>query len=244
VTTSRKEDEAMSESTLDIALTDASLIAQTERHAALVNLNEAAEVVDDSVRAQEIMVKGRLLALYLKEAKAPFEEARLAGKASVVAGRRLGRMLSELSNQRRWTGQRFEKSDRGQVLEELGISKRSATDIVRLSHLDDADFQRYIQLLDRVPSVNGALIVCGMGRSKGPRTDNYRVRRRRAAGVKQPPNPSLDEAYSLIVRALGHLDGKRRGRSPRQTTAIGLAIDHLYDAEDALRPHLGNYTSP
>lgn len=233
----------------DLVPFDHGLPDGSDRQRALAELNRAAETTDDLSEARQIMMQGRAIADLLSRARAPFEEARLAGKASTVAARRLGRMIGELPGDPRYVngnkGPR--KSERREVVEDLGLSYSStARDLVRLSRIADPDFQRYIQGADKIPSVNGAIRACN------PEPRHFRrehrdqwtaASRRRRVGVKTPINPSLDEAYSLIVNALGHLSTKAptlQGGN-KKLRAIADATEHLYAAEDILKPYRGGY---
>jgi hypothetical protein len=80
----------------------------------------------------------------------------------------------------------------------------------------------------------------------GGTPEDWRSKRRRRANVRTPANPSLDEGYSLLVRALGHFSGViaelgAPGMSGSKRRAISLAIDHCYAAEDLLKPLRGGY---
>lgn len=221
------------------------LVVENDRKRALAELNAAAEQVATPQEAREIMVKSKAIRDVLEQVKAPWEQSWLAGKASVVSSRRLARMLSDLSSTAPSTGNGAVKSERWVVGEELGISPSLMAALMRLSRVEDAEFQRYIQSKDKIPSLYGALRACAPGfRLSGSRS---RSRSRRVrVGVKSPANPSLDEAYSLIVRSLGHLselsdvhNGPKGG--PKMLRAVGIAIDHLYAAEDLLKPYRAGY---
>lgn len=214
------------------------------RERALAELNAAAEIASTPHEAREIMVKGRTLSEFLKQAKAPLEQARLAGRASVVAARRLGVLLSDLSPKiHKLPGRRagFSPSERGLVLRDLGLTVSMARDYLRLATVNDPDFQRYIQQPGIVPSVNGALTACGTRprHTSGRCQATWRAKRMRRVGVKTPKNPSLDEAYSLIVKALGHLSVE--ATNPKRRRDVGRAIDCLYAAEDFLQKYRGGY---
>lgn len=210
-----------------------------QRRAALERLNAEAETAD-AYRAKQIMLQGRLVAQAIKEAKEPFEDAWLAGKASVVAARRLGIVLSKLPSSPQWTGGRegSKSSVRHEVANELGLSLATRYQLARLARIPDPDFQRYIQDRSRIPSLTGLLrrhapTFRGSGRGGSAFT------RRRRAGVVSPKNPSLDKAYSLIVLSLGHLGNIHGGRARNQ--AISLAMRHLYEAEELLKPYRAGY---
>lgn len=80
---------------------DGSIAEADDRQRSLAELNSAAENASTPQDAHEIMVKGKTLASLLAQVKAPFEDARLAGKASVIAAKRLSRMLAELPSDHR-----------------------------------------------------------------------------------------------------------------------------------------------
>lgn len=197
------------------------------------------------------MVKGRALSELLRIAEAPLEEARLAGKASVLAGRRLGLMLRDLDakpRQQRGSGtgrQGPTKSERSEVVRELGLSVTTAGTLTKLAMpRNDPLFQQYIQLRDKIPSIHGAAIYCSLkpGSKAGKNANGWEAaRKRKRAGVKMASDPSLDEAYSLIVKALGHLDPLVRSGHGKRSRAISTAMDALYEAEDALKPFRGGY---
>ena len=220
-----------------------------QRQASLERLATEAATADAN-RAHEIMMQGRAIARLLREAKEPFEDAWLAGKASVVAARRLARLITAVSNKPQYlTSCRGSiKSPRTELVEELGISVSTRRSLERLDRMPDPDFQRYIQATEQIPSLNGA---CMAFRS-GPALSNdpkYRQRRtpkhwraqiKARAGAKTPNSPSLDEAYSLIVKSLGHLAGCTNG-GREKTSAVREAMDHLYAAEDLLKPYRAGY---
>lgn len=219
------------------------------RASRIVALEELARTADSAAspeEADEIMRKARALADALAAMKAPLEEACLAGKASVLAARRLGLLLAGLSNVARGG-----KSDRTLACEALGITPWQRADLVRLSRVSDPDFQRYIQRKDKIPTLTGVFSACAPDYRpkhsrprRGRSAHDFKTRRRKRAGVKSPANPSLDEGYSLIVRALGHLSAVAfvsGSGSNKRRTAISAAIDHLYAAEDLLKPYRGGY---
>lgn len=234
----------------DLVRSDGALVGAEDRQRALAQLNEAAETANTPYAAREIMIKGRTLAQLLEQAKAPFDDARLAGKASTVAARRLGRMLGDLPGERRFRG--FGQplpSERSELVRELGLSLTSKRNLIQLTRISDPDFQRYIQRTDIVPSMTGALMTChgftsslslGSKRRTTNRTSaGWRKQRRLRAGVTKPTHPSFDEGYSLLVRSIGHLSNA--GAADKKKTATTAAIELLYQAEDLLRPFLGGY---
>lgn len=213
------------------------------RGKALDALIQAAEQADTVDQARQIMLEGHAIERLLTSMRAPLEETRKAGKASVLAARRLGKLLSAIPNETTSLGRRGRtKSERRLIADQLELGKHMVRHIIRLSTIDDAEFQRYIQDQSVVPSISGALFRCGIKSADPPREHggSWNMKRRRRAGVKHVQNPSLDEAYSLIVRALGHLTDINSG-GQRKGPAIALAIDRLYKAEDALRPYKGGY---
>ncbi len=231
---------------------DAELSENGSRRAALERLNEDAESASSPAEAREVMLKGAALKTLLQQARAPLEEARLAGKASTVAARRLGALLGEIDGEsKRMTKKGAQgfvtsvPSDRSRAMDDVGIKKTLGRSLVRLAGVADPEFQRYIQRTDLIPSVYGALSYANIRPIiSGTATNNPKARRRRRVGVKVPKNPSVDEAYSLIVRALGHLSGVDKGGPG--TAHIGVAarsaMDNLYVAEDILKPFRGGYT--
>lgn len=229
-----------------VPISGADISSMGDRVAALQELGQMAEDASTCGEAQEVMVKGRALAEVLAGMKAPFEESWLAGKASVLAARKLALLLCELdSNNACLPGGGRNKSEFGLVCDELGIGTTLRSDLKRLSRAEDSDFQRYIQKIDKIPTLYGALRYCAVSRHKGHdhRKRDYRSTKRARAGVVPPKNPSVDEAYSLIVRALGHLSGygsSRRG-AQKMKTAIAASMDHLYAAEDLIKPYRGGY---
>lgn len=234
----------------ELAITTSTNLAHPDaRRTALAKLNQAAEQATDPGEARRIMLQAKAIAEILESAKAPFEEARLAGKASVIAGRKVGRFLEEADPKPMYVrgqgGRGSRKSERGLLLAELGIGHAVSQNLRRLARLEDGHFQRYIQLTDRIPSIHGCLV------STYPRNyrkyegqGDWRRVRRRSVGVKSPRNASLEEGHSLVIRALGHVSESIRKEAPGKVQQdISAAIDHLYAAEDLLRPHLGGYTS-
>lgn len=217
------------------------------RRAALEQLVAAADMAATPEEANEIRQRAKIIEEALTRMQAPFEDAQKAGKASVLAARRLGTMLAELPNKpvpAPAPGGRIggaEPSQRHLLRAQLGISYTLGRSLIRLTLVADPDFQRYIQQPATIPSLNGALTACGLGRirpSNGGK--NWSGNRRRMMGARTPKHPSLDEAYSLIVRAYGHLGGLRGGSQKRQT-AVSAAMDHLFQAEELLKPYRGGY---
>lgn len=203
-------------------------------------LVELAETTQDPQEAHEIMVKGRLATELLRAAKRPFEEAHKAGKASTLAARKLGLIIANADSYRpKIPGFRsgFAPSERGLLLKELGVDHATASRLRKLSAIPDPAFQRYIQSRDKIPSIQGALVANRLETPPPAR----QVRRRRARQVKPPTNPNLDEGYSLLLKALGHLDAMARGGNTKKITAISSAIDHIYAAEELLKPYRGGY---
>jgi hypothetical protein len=228
------------------------------RWAALEELNAAAENARDPAEAREIMAKAKALASMLKTMGASLEEAYLASKASLLAAYRLAKMLAALSNEtkpkpRADTGvfgstkgsfAGCYPSERGRVIRELGLGHSTVENLLRLARVPDPVFQRYIQKKDHILTINGALRACldippSRESHKYEQVD-WRRKRRVRAGVKTPAAPSLDEAYSLLVGAIGHLGGLSGG-SNKSVAARSLAMDLLYKAEDLLRPYRGGY---
>lgn len=233
--------------THELAITTSTELAHPDaRRTALAKLNREAEQVTSPDEARRIMLQAKLIAELLESAKAPLEEARLAGKASVVAGRKVGRFLEQANPvPLKVSGlQGSAPSDRGLLKVQLGLSDSQALKLRRLAQLEDPFFQSYIQLTDRIPSITGCLTL--FYAKQYPRNvgkTSWREVRRRRAGVKRPKNPSVEEAHSLVVRALGHLSStfSQHGLGKAQRD-ISSAMDHLYAAEDLLKPHLGGYT--
>lgn len=228
----------------ELVAANVDLAGKDMRTQALAALNEAADQASSPDEALEVEMKARAIKAVLEQAQAPFEETRLAGRASVVAARRLARMLSGLSSKPVVSGPGggATPSPRGLVIRELGISDSHAESLGRLARADDAVLQRYIQNESIIPSITGALRACSVhvpSRIR-PGGNDWRSKRRRVVGIKTPPDPSLDEAYALIVQALGHLNGVMPGPT-RKARDRAAAIDHLYAAEDLLRPYRGGY---
>lgn len=211
-----------------------------DRRAALELLNQEAELAQSVGEAKDVMEKSRIIADALERMKAPKEETRAAARACVVAGRRLGRMLSEISGDARdpHPTRGAKPSLRTEVSNELGLSRITKSRLVRLAEVPDPDFQRYLQDTD-IPSMTGCLVHFSLHTTS--RHTKVASRRKKRAGVKNPANPSLDAAYSMIVKSLGHLDGIRLlGGKPRNR-AVASAMNALYDAEDLLRPYCAGY---
>lgn len=218
------------------------------RQQALAELNNAAENASTPQEAAEVMAKGKAVAAILEQMRAPFEETRLAGKASVVAARRLGRMLAGLSPNATLIGgtkpPTWLRSERRTAIEACGMSRNLAPYLLRLASIDDASFQRYIQRTDVIPSLHGALDSVGVNRRRDLDDEfrrRNRTRLRTKVGVKRPSVPSLDEAHSLILKALGHLDEPAHGKSNSARADIREATRHLYAAEDLLKKYVGGY---
>lgn len=232
----------------ELAIVDNNLTDNNDRQRQLAELNHAAENASTPSEAREIMLKARTISDLLTQMNAPFDQAREAGKASVVAAHRLGRLLEELPS--RNTSRKGLKrggtlpSDRRLAIQQIGINLNVAKNLVRLARTDGSAFQRYIQQEDIIPSLNGALRVCvpETARKTPTKGGQWHIRRRAKAGVKTPANPSLDEGHSLIVRALGHLASNvSKVGTPRRNHDISMAIDHLYAAEELLKPYRGGY---
>ncbi len=228
---------------------DAELSENGSRRAALERLNEAAESASSPAEARAVMLKGAAVKTILEQARAPLDEARLAGKASVVAARRLGSMLGELDGRPvvlPQKGQGFVGSSisaRCSAMEDVGIKRTLGYALIRLAKVADPEFQRYIQRKDGIPSVFGALAHTNIHANGSGASSNFQERKRKRVGVKAPNNPSADEAYSLVVRALGHLSGlNQRGGSGPLLSAVRSAMESLYAAEDTLKPLRGGYT--
>lgn len=219
--------------------TDLAVIEDAELH----DLVLAAESLTDPEEAHNLMMKARVIATALKEVGARNDQVFLAAKASLLAARKLGRMLDELSSvpYTHRPGPGRPVSQKTAVVRHLGIGELRARDLVRVARLLDADFQRYIQTTGRPPTVNGALTACGVKEpgAKGRRQSDWRRKRRNKAGVRTPANPSFDEGYSLVVRAIGHLSSAKVG--PAVQRDISRSIDQLYEVEDRLRPYRGGY---
>ena len=209
------------------------------RRAELARLSAAVDAAATVEETQNVKIYAETLRDALVRMKAPFDECWSAGKDSVCAARKLGRMLEDLPAHGPGSRAPGQISPRYQAMSEVGISRGLGSDLRRLARCPDPDFQRYIQSRDRVPSIGGALRACGKVSSPGGLAWNSD--RRRRAGVRKTPNPSLDEAYSLIVRSLGHLSGVAGGGNSRRSVAIATAIDHLYSAEDLLKPYRAGY---
>lgn len=236
--------------TTDIATSSGDVAMRERRRASLDRLAEAAQDAPTASEAHRVMEQGRLVAEALSRARQPFEDCWLAGKASVLAARKLGMFLNEISGERtRAPGRHggFLPSDRAMLRDELGLGQKTVRNLRRLADVPDPEFQRYIQLRDQIPSIHGALAACRIVRVYhansgyvGRSAPDWRSSRRRKIGVSSPANPSLDEAGSLIVKALGHL-GAVRGGSREQQRARSRAMDMLYQAHDEIRPFLGGY---
>lgn len=227
--------------------TSTDLVHTDARRRTLATLNQAAEQTTDPLEARNIMLQAKAIAELLESAKAPFDEARLAGKASVISARKVGRFIEQANPKGRGLGRGggTTRSERGLLLDQLGIATTQGANLRRLARVAEPDFQRYIQLTDRVPSVNGCLASTYPDITRRRSMGSSRTIQRRRAGVKEPRNPSLDEAYGCVVRALGHASAmavKASGNEVRRD--VSSAMEHLYAAEDLLRPHLGGYTSP
>ncbi len=223
---------------------DREVAVRGDRARALEALNDAAKNASTPEEARETMLKAKMFASLLEDIRAPFDEARSAGKASVVAGRRLGRLLLGISSDHRVsvTG----RSERRQVQDSIGLGVNSAQSLMRLARADDGEFQRYIQSTDRIPSINGALIACHVEAPHASTSPGaWTKARKKRAGVRTPLVPSLEEGYSLIVRALGHLtdESVRTGANVKKRRDLAGAIDHLYAAEDLLKQYRGGYVN-
>lgn len=215
-----------------------------ERRVALERLQAEAETAE-LARAHEIMAQTNALKTVFEQMRMPLEDARLAGKASVLAARRLGSLLEALSPKARRGG----PSDRGLAIRDLGIRSATAASVRRLSRVPDPDFQRYIQRADLIPTVTGALVDAGDSRAvahdqrgrKG--TGSYWTeKKRRRIGVKSPSNPSLDEAYSLLIKLLGHLcEVSGKPGNTKRRAALLAAVDLGYQMEDLLKPYRAGY---
>jgi hypothetical protein len=219
---------------------------RAEREALLQKLEDDALAAASPEEAHAAQQRALFIKDALVRARQPYEDAWRAGKASVLASRKLGALLTELSPESRGRpgqlgGSRL--SERGAVRKELGLVYTVASNIIRLAAIPDPEFQRYIQSTGRIPSVPGALTNCRVVTRTRPAPGNsggWHHARRKKLGVKSPANPSLDEAGSLIVKALGHL-GTNRPAGVKQATARSHAMDLLYQAHDLIRPYLGGY---
>lgn len=215
-----------------------------QRTAALERLGAEVETAA-AERAYEIMVEGRLIAQALVAARKSLKDARLAGKASVLGARKVGKLLLDQPNdpislvreEIRRPGR--PPSMRTLLARELEISRTTVRKLCGVASVADPDFQRYIQREDIIPSVNGLLSVHSLIHKKTINS-SYQNARRRKVGVKTPSHPSLDEAHSLIVRALGHLGGLN-GNGTKVMIARGLAMENLYAAEEQLKPFTSGY---
>lgn len=216
-----------------------------ERRAALERLEAETETASPE-RAAEIMLQTSVIRDALKKMGSCLEESRQAGKTSVLAARRLGILLLELSNETKtgfgWGSQ---MSPRGLLCKELGLQGSLRSNVLAIGRGSDPDFQRYIQRSDLVPSVNGAATACrGLRPSQEPLKVKARTLRRRRRGlkVKAPLAPSVDKSYSAIIDAIRNLDALiGSGRPGQRGVAIKVALAALYEAEDALKPFLGGY---
>ena len=214
-----------------------------DRRAALELLSQEAELAQSAGEAKDVMEKSRIIAAALEQMRAPKEETRAAAKACVVAGRRLGRLLSEISGEARDFHPKHgaKPSLRTEVANELGLARITKSRLVRLAAVPDPDFQRYLQDAD-IPTMSGCLVHFSLhsGRSRHPE-GGVKSKRKKRAGVKTPANPSLDAAYSMIVKSLGHLDGIRLSGGKPRNRAVASAMNALYEAEDLLRPYRAGY---
>lgn len=232
----------MTDST-DLVPTNGLPDGRDEQRAFLEQLEAAALSAATPAGANEIRQKAKAVQDALVAMRAPFEDAQRAGKASVLAARRLGIMLAEVPAEPQPRvgvgGSGCAPSERRLFSAELGISATLCQSLVRLARVADPDFQRYIQRPGTIPTLNGALVNCGL-RLRARTGYDWQGLRRKMVGAKTPKHPSLDEAYSHIVLAYGHLSG-RRGGSPKRQTAISTAMDHLFQAEELLKPYRGGY---
>lgn len=227
----------------DLVPINSGLAEGEERRRFLERLNRAAENTNDLAEARQIMVQGSALVDLLTQARAPFDEARMAGKASTLAARRLGKLLSQISSKAKYgNSEGANPSDRRIAAERIGIAKPLLRNLVLLARVKDADFQRYIQRSDTIPTLTGALGVFYPKRTESVSGRHLRSKKRRLkAGVKPAAHPSLDESYSLIVRSLGHLCEINHSGQSMRSRAIVRAMEHLYAAEDLLKPYRGGY---
>lgn len=215
------------------------------RRRQLAELNLAIERAQTPEEAHRLMLYARTASELFARMKLSLDEKWAAGKAATVAARKLGRFLAELSNRQRGrgTGLGTFPSERTQVARRLGIDATTTRSLVRLAEVPDPDFQRYIQDRSRVPSLNGALTRCThralSGKPGG--SSAWQTKRRRRVGVQEPANPSIDEGYSLIVRALGHLSAATQQGTIVKRRDLGKAIDYLYAAEDLVKPYRAGY---
>lgn len=220
-----------------------------DRRKALIQLNTDAENSTSAEEAREIMIKGRAAADLLAQVKAPFDECRLAGKASVVAARKLGKMLGNLDGNAQYVAKErgSKKSERWMVATNLGMGQETVVKVLRLARAEDPEFQRYIQDESIIPSLHGALLrLKCIPEPKSVRSSSWDRTRRKKVGVKTPGNPSLDEGYSLIVRAIGHLSGSNtvgKSAGSKKRADVARAVDLLYAAEDLLKPYRGGYVA-
>lgn len=240
----------MSSSAL-IVVNENGVASSSERMSELERMQHLAQTTTSAEEAREIMMKGRILSELLQKAKEPYEQAWAAGKASVLAGRRLGNILEEASpkpRKRLTAGSGPGKSERHELRTSLGIGVTAGSQLVALARIPDPDFQRFIQRKDKIPSVNGAFVHLGYLSHKrlahDRRDKGAMAKRKKKLGLREVSNPSLDKAHTSILRALENLESLRtRGGPGSRGHAVNAAMNSLYVAEDALRPFLGGYAA-